>query len=273
MTRSNLRRCLWVSLLLSISTSVGLVHAASQAATGRRVFDVKVFGATGDGKTLDTAAINKTIEAAHAAGGGTVHFPAGTYLSFSIRLKSNIALYLDQGATILAADPNEVKGGYDLPEPNQWDMYQDFGHSHWQNSLIWGTGLENVSILGPGLINGKGLTKRGPGPRRPSQPGDTPVSLGGAQAGGRPKFPVGEDAPRREMSGLGNKAIAFKLCRNVTIRDISILQGGHFALLATGVDNLTIDNVRVDTNRDGFDIDSCRNVRVSNCSVGPASTM
>jgi polygalacturonase len=69
------------------------------------------------------------------------------------------------------------------------------------------------------------------------------------------------------MDGHGNKAIALKLCRNVTIRDISMLACGHFAVLATGVDNLTIDNVRVDTNRDGFDIDACRNVRVSNCSV------
>ena len=69
------------------------------------------------------------------------------------------------------------------------------------------------------------------------------------------------------MNGLGNKAISLKLSRNVLLRDFSILNGGHFALLATGVDNLTIDNVKVDTNRDGFDIDSCRNVRISNCSV------
>ena len=70
-----------------------------------RVYDVTTFGAKGDGQTLDTPAINKAIETAAAAGGGTVHFPAGTYLSVSIRLKSNITLYLDQGATILAADP------------------------------------------------------------------------------------------------------------------------------------------------------------------------
>src|SRR3712207_1601097 len=69
------------------------------------------------------------------------------------------------------------------------------------------------------------------------------------------------------MRGLGNKAIALKLSRNVTLRDFSVLMGGHFALLATGVDNLTIDNVKVDTNRDGFDIDACRNVRISNVSV------
>src|SRR6185437_10510618 len=74
------------------------VHAAAA------VFDVRTYGATGDGKTLDTAAINRTIELAAAAGGGTVIFPAGTYLSFSIHLKSYVSLYLSQGATILAAD-------------------------------------------------------------------------------------------------------------------------------------------------------------------------
>src|SRR5262249_10415801 len=114
--------------------------------------DVRGFGAKGDGKTLDTDAINKAIEAAAAAGGGTVRFPAGAYLSFSIRLKSNIALYLDAGATILAADPAEAKGAYDLPEPNEWDMHQDFGHRHRQNRLIWGVGLHDGSRLGPGMI-------------------------------------------------------------------------------------------------------------------------
>ncbi len=75
------------------------------------------------------------------------------------------------------------------------------------------------------------------------------------------------DLPPSELPGVGNKAIALKNCHNVLLRDVSILQGGWFALLATGVDNLTIDNVLVDTNRDGFDIDCCRNVRVSNCTV------
>ena len=87
---------------------------------------------------LDTDPINKAIASVSAKGGGTVYFPAGTYLSFSIRLKSNITIYLDNGATILAADPAVHKGKYDLPEPNEFDMYQDFGHSHWKNSLMWG---------------------------------------------------------------------------------------------------------------------------------------
>ena len=211
---------------------------ASQPPTGQREnVDVRSFGATGDGKTIDTPAINRTIDAAYAAGGGTVVFPAGSYLCYSIHLKSNVSLYLGPGATIIAAETSDAGGssGYDAPEPNQWDHYQDFGHSHWRNSLIWGEDLSSISIFGPGLIWGKGLSRGS---------GDTAL------------------AP-----GAGNKSISLKNCRNVTFRDISILHGGHFAILATGVDNLTIDNLLIDTNRDGIDIDCCRNVRVSNCSV------
>ena len=251
-------------------------------------FSVKGFGAVGNGIALDSDAINRAIDAASSAGGGTVYFPAGTYLSFSIRLKSHITLYLDLGATILAADPTQHPGAYDPAETNEWDAYQDFGHSHWQNSLIWGEKLANVAILGPGLIDGKGLTRWGPGPRRAAQAGDSPISLDAEPASGAAGKAAGDvvmsaygqipqgsrgfappgfaDEPLT-MEGQGNKAIALKLCRNVVLRDFSMLQGGHFALLATGVDNLTIDNLKIDTNRDGLDIDCCRNVRISNTSV------
>ncbi|MCU1239216.1 MAG: Exo-poly-alpha-D-galacturonosidase precursor [Candidatus Solibacter sp.] len=65
--------------------------------------------------------------------------------------------------------------------------------------------------------------------------------------------------------GVGNKSIALKSCHNILLRDFSILHGGHFGILATAVDNLTIDNLKIDTNRDGMGVDSCRNVRLSNC--------
>lgn len=249
-----------VSLSLAIFSFCFLPGANAQK-SATVFYNVRDFGAKGDGKTLDTGAINKAIDAAAAKGGGTVYFNAGTYLSFSIRLKSNITLYLDNGATLLAADPREHKGAYDMPEPNAFDMYQDFGHSHWQNSLIWGIGLDNVAIVGQGKIDGKGLSRRSPGPRRPRSVGETPTSMANNVS------PLGETSDVKEMNGLGTKAIALKLSRNVTLKDFTIFQGGHFALLATGVDNLTIDNLRVDTNRDGFDIDACRNVRISNSYV------
>lgn len=252
----------FVSLLAIVHPpfSPGAFHQAPANDPG--VYSVRAFGAIGDGKTLDTPAINKAIDSAAAAGGGTVYFPAGDYLSVSIHLKSNIALYLDHGATIIAASPSHnIK--YDPPEPNDWDKYQDFGHSHWHNSLIWGENLTNVSILGPGTIWGRGLVRSGSQSR--TQPQND--SLNKARAS-EAKMPFDYPNPRDAVEpGWGNKSISLKLCRNVIIRDLSILHGGHFAILATGVDNLTIDNLKIDTNRDGIDIDACRNVRIANCTV------
>jgi len=109
---------------------------------------------------------------------------------------------------------------YDAAEPNQWDKFQDSGHSHWHNSLILGRWLENVSIVGAGLITGKAL---------------------GRERGGGDK-PSPSTVPQRDAARL------------------SVLTGGHFGILVTGWINLTIDNLMIDTNRDGMDIDSCRNV-------------
>ncbi|HTU33337.1 MAG TPA: glycoside hydrolase family 28 protein [Candidatus Acidoferrum sp.] len=220
---------------LAVGNAARLTAASPHHATAGPNFDVRAFGAKGDGQTIDTPAINRAIEAAAAAGGGVVQFPAGSYQCFSIHVKSNVSLYLGPGATIVAAETPTSGGGYDPPEPNQWDMYQDFGHSHWHNSLIWGENISNVSICGLGRIWGKGLS-RGSG-------------------------------DKLLAAGVGNKSIALKNCYNITLRDFSIFHGGHFGILATGVDNLTIDNLLIDTNRDGMDIDCCRNVRISNCTV------
>jgi polygalacturonase len=230
------------------SALAGIAKPTLQTPTGEgpgpRAFDVKAYGTTGDGKTIDTPAINRTIEAAAAAGGGAVHFPAGDYLCYSIHLKSNVSLHLDQGAVIIAADalPEGQTGGYDEPEPQQaWEAYQDYGHNHWRNSLIWGEDLHDISIFGPGRIWGRGLSRdNGPGARNPQD---------------------------RRTSGVANKSISLKNCRNVLLKDFQILRGGWFGILATGVDNLIIDGLMIDTNRDGMDIDCCRNVRIANCAV------
>src|SRR5690348_325165 len=195
-------------------------------------YNVKNAGAKGNGQDLDTKYINAAIEEASKAGGGTVYFPAGNYLSGSIHLKSNITLYLDNGATLIAA-PSENNNEYDLPEPKVDNMYEDFGHRHWHNSLIWGENLHDIAIVGHGMIWGKGLERSN----------------------------KGEDDKRP------NKSISLYQCRNVIIRDISMLHAGWFAVLATGVDHLTIDDVTMDTNRDGMDIDCCQDVKISNCSI------
>jgi hypothetical protein len=227
------------SLLLSLAAGFALTGCqtgmvVSDAAPLAGVYNVRAFGAAGDGKAIDSRAINRAIDAAAARGGGTVFLPAGTYLCGSIRLKSNIDLHLDIGARIvgLPADSTEFDPAENIPGP----YFQDGGHTFFHNSLIWGENLRNVAITGLGMIDGGGITSR--------------------------DKPVGEGA-----IGLADKAIALKLCSNVLIRDVTIFHGGHFAILATGCDLMTLDNLTIDTNRDGIDIDCCRNVTVSNCRV------
>src|SRR4029079_4623135 len=189
-----------------------VVSAVAIAQTQKIFYNIKELGAKADGVTPDTKIINKTIEDAAATGGGTIYFPAGNYLSGSIHLKSNICLFLEQGAILIASsDSND----FDRPEPSVNDTYQDYGHSHWHNSFIWGEKIHDVSIIGTGKIWGKGLVRNGRN---------------------------GDQKP--------NKAIALLNCINVTLKDFTIYHGGWFAVLATGVDNFTIDNLKVDTNRD-----------------------
>lgn len=202
------------------------------------VYNVRSYGAVGDGKTLDSPALNRAISAATNDGGGRVVVPAGTYLCGSIHLDDNIELHLMSGAKILAAPAS--MNAYDESEVFGAPEYQDGGHTYFHNSLIWAEGKQNVSITGFGMIDGEGLTKK-----------DT-EKAGNVQGG---------------SIGTGDKAIALKLCKNILIRDITIFRGGHFAIITTGCERGTIDNVTIDTNRDGIDIDCCKYLTISNCKV------
>jgi polygalacturonase len=237
--------------LILIMALYGLqpVRAAEAAP---KPYNVRDFGAAGDGKQLDSPAIDKAIEACAKAGGGTVLVPAGTYLSGSIHLKSNINLLIDAGATILGA-PQKM-GAYDPTEPYTLGGYQDGGHCFFQNSLIWGENLTHVSITGKGMIDGGGLVK---------DFDELDRMAGYKKSKSKDKTPSADFKPIR----VGNKAISLKLCKDVQLRDFTIFHGGHFGILATGCENMTIDNLTIDTNRDGMDIDCCRDVVISNCRV------
>lgn len=214
-------------------------HAFSQNQTwvkGTGFFNVRSFGARGDGKQLDSKAINLAIAACSKAGGGTVYLPAGVYLSGSIHMKSYINLFIDAGATLLGASTR--LNAYDKAEAFTDTAFQDGGHTYFHNSLIWGENLTGISITGRGIIDGGGMTSKNP-----------------------------EDMVVIPGSTYGDKAIALKLCSNILIRDITIFHGGHFAILVTGCNLVTLDNLTIDTNRDGIDIDCCVNTLVSNCRV------
>ena len=222
------------ALYNSLAVIFFMLGSITQAsAADAPVYNVKKYGAKGDGKHLDTKAIDQAITEAAAAGGGTVYFPAGDYLSVTIHLKSNVGLFIEQGATIVAAEPS-AEAKYDLPEKGLNETYQDYGHCHFHNSLIVGENIHDVSIMGPGRIWGKGLVRSD------------------------------RDKPQ---DGIGNKTISMKLCRNVIFKDFTIAHGGWFCFLLTAVDNTTIDNIKMDTNRDGIDLISSKNVHIANCTV------
>ena len=199
-------------------------------------YDVRDFGAVGDGRHIDSPAINAALQKAAQDGKhAVVVVGEGTYLCYSLHLQSGVTLRLERGAVLKAAPPTATEG-YDEAEENS-SRYQDFGHSHWHNSLLWGEGLHDVVLEGEGLIDGSDVLTRGG--QRKSDTGQT----------------------------TANKALALRDCTHVTIRGLRFLSCGHFAMLLTGVDHLLIENTVIDTNRDGIDIDCCQHVTVCGCRV------
>jgi polygalacturonase len=189
-------------------------------------FNVRDFGATGNGRDNDTAAINRAIEKCSASSGGDVVFPKGTYLAASIHLQSNVRLMIDKDAVITGAG-----SGYDPPEPNTFEKYQDFGHSHFHNALMWGEKIENLAIVG-GRINGGGIIE-----------GDEP--------GGR---------------DVGDKVIAIKSGRNLLFDGITHETGGHFVYLLNDCEQVTFANILIKKTRNAVNLVSCRNVQMQDCN-------
>jgi glycosyl hydrolase family 28 len=218
------------SLAVIATALLGAATNAAAAPVPTIVFNVRDYGATGNGHTVDTPALNRAILAAStAAGGGVVLFPAGTYLSTSIHLRSNVTLQLAAGSTILAA-----ARGFDPPEPNPFSQFQDFGHSHFHDALLWGTNLVNVGFTGAGTIDGGGHLATG-----------------------------------RIAAGQGDKVISIAVCDGLAISGITIRRAGHFAILINACNHVAVDGLTISTvsDRDGFNVINSSNVTVRNSTI------
>lgn len=205
------------------------------------------FGAVGDGTTLNTAAIQAAVDACAAAGGGRVLVPAGTFVSGSIFLKSNIDFHLAPGATLL--------GSPDLADFALLDQ-AGFGY-HIQGwlyaALLTACTCENVSITGTGIVDGNGPVWWA----EKNRVDDFEAAF--RQAG--------------KMKGIRPPNLLFFDSARVKVRDVKLMNSPMYAVLPIFCRDVVIDGISIESpwmpynNCDGIDIMSCKDVRVSNCHV------
>jgi polygalacturonase len=228
-----IRHLFRVWLLLAVGlTGLQVVapQATAQGLSRGGFFDVRRFGAVGNGKTLDTKAIQKAIDACAAAGGGKVCLQGGTFLSGTIRLRSNVTLVVEAGATLLGS--TDIADYPDIT-PEVVYLYR----SRFTKYLIYAEKAENIGLAGRGVIDGQGE-------HFPARPGDDK---------GRPYI------------------LRFSECKNVRVENLTLRNSARWLSHYLACENVTINGISVHAkireNRDGIDIDSCQDVRVSDCRI------
>lgn len=193
-------------------------------------FDVTQTGATGNGTTLDTPAIQKAIEACAAAGGGQVEFPPGRYRSGTLRLRSGVTLFLEAGARLIGSTN---LSDYDQPEPPSY--MPEAGWGKWHRGLIIGNNVEDAAIAGFGTIDGNKVFD-----------------------------PTGEEHMR------GPHGIVLAGCRGFALRGVTIVDAGNYAFYMEACDNIEARDVKIVGGWDGIHWRGapehwCENVRIIGC--------
>jgi polygalacturonase len=222
-------------MLFVLSLGISLCSAAP----GSGIFDVRQFGARGDGRTLDTTAIQAALDACGKAGGGAVKFSPGIYLSQPLTLRTKTAMLLEKGATLLAspAQTNFLKGGGD------WFKAKSGGDFI---PLIGGKDLTDVAITGKGTIDGNGANWWGPAEEaRIRKPGYV--------------------LPRPDLVVLNN-------CKNVRLAGVKLINSPRSHLVLTDCEDVFIEGVTIQApagaaNTDGINPVNCRNVTITRCTI------
>lgn len=200
-------------------------------------YDIRQHGAVGDGRTDNTAEINRVIELCSADGGGTVLVPAGEYLTGTVHLRNNVRFFLEEGATIKGVEDPEIYGFYSpVKDMSMYDSGDGTVNSNnskdrrWNRALILGVGVRNVSIEGSGVIDGRHLFD-----------------------------PLGEEHMR------GPHTILLAESENISLSGITIVNAANYAFMSYGIENARFTGLTIKEGWDGIHIRGGRNVTVSDC--------
>lgn len=247
---------LFFSLCILVFFFIQSIECFGQQPYAQKTYNIVDYGARSDGKKINTVEIQAAIDAANKAKGGRVIFPKGKFLSGSIEMKSDVNMYLEEGAFLLGStNPEDYKAMNTAGRP-----VSPKNDDNSQLALLLAHNANNISISGKGIIDGQGRALA--------------LNIDSLYHAGLLADPNYSKKNMRPSETVRPKLFRFPECKNAKILDLKIKNAACWGLSFELCYNLTIDNIalinRAYWNNDGMDISDCHNVRITNCDINSA---
>ena len=199
-------------------------------AEARTCYNIKDFGAKGNGKSVNTEAINRAIKHCSEQGGGVVVVPKGVFVSGTIFLQNNVELRLEEGAVLAGVEDPTQYTGYVCPD-NRYDHFKVAQAAYWNHCFILAQGCHNVAITGEGTIDGRHIYD-----------------------------------PNGEAHFRGPHALMFAETDGLTLRGVNITRASNYAVMGYALKNTLIENVKITEGCDAVHIRGSKNMTIRDCS-------